>query len=146
MESPTRLPSLRAKRFFNTRLERNGSSSLPDHNKVHQLCAACCATIRTSPCSFRASVASLYFFRMPFLRIHITAQTVPLRNPRPSTPICTRHDTCLPMLVSFRLLVGDKQLSILAVASRLVAGDLDNGEPACGSVAFAEDAIHLLKG
>lgn len=101
--------------------------------------------MRTNSHTLKASVASLHLLRIPFLRIRITAEAIRLRQPRSATPSCTRRDTCLPLLVIIRPIVGDQQLTILTVASRFVTGDPDNGEPTCGSMAFAEDAVHLLK-
>ena len=42
-----------------------------------------------------------------------------------------------------RLFVVDEQFALFAVASRLVAGDCDDGEV---GVAFAEDAVHFFQG
>ena len=47
-----------------------------------------------------------------------------------------------PPLVLLRLLVVDKQLPLLTVASRLIACDFDDGEIA---IALAEDTIHFFE-
>ena len=44
------------------------------------------------------------------------------------------------------LIVRDQQLAVLAVAARLVVRDLDDGEPARGTVCFAEDGVHFFEG
>ena len=44
--------------------------------------------------------------------------------------------------VLVRLLVVDEQLAVLAVAARLVARDLDDGED---GVALVEDGVHFLE-
>ena len=48
-----------------------------------------------------------------------------------------------PPLMLLRLLVINKKLAALAIASWLIAGDLDDGEV---GVAFAEDRIHFFQG
>jgi hypothetical protein len=45
----------------------------------------------------------------------------------------------------FGVVVVDEKLAVLAVAAGLVLGDLDDGEPAAGTLDLVEDGIHLLE-
>ena len=43
------------------------------------------------------------------------------------------------------LIIRNQQFPVLAIAPGLIVGDLDNAEVACGTVGFAEDAVHFFE-